>query len=171
MSAGTHCWVYNAAFSVVFVRTPGPFEIRSKAPCTTSGEWCDSFADGDAPVKQAFGATAPGKGKEEITFNGSTVCQSGNTKPEGVFLTTQIVVGNQTYASSSGPGGLGHYQRLEHAGPTNPVADTLDFSSTRILQFNAAGAKAVNFLTTANMFPQERCYLYNAGFSSLFVPE
>jgi len=48
MTPGTKCFVYNAAFSVVFVRLPETFEIRSKAPCTTSSHWCDAFAENDA---------------------------------------------------------------------------------------------------------------------------
>jgi hypothetical protein len=171
MSPGTACWVYNAAFSVVFVRSPGPFAIRSNAPCTTPGQWCDAFGQNDPKSKLPFNAVASGKGKSEITFNGSAVCQSANAQPSGVFLTTQIVTGNPEFPSSGGPGGLAHYQRLESASASNPVGDTLDFASTRVLAFSAAATTPVNFLTSANMGLQQRCYLYNGGFASLFVPE
>jgi hypothetical protein len=171
MSPGTTCWVYNAAFSVVYVRSPGPFAIRSNATCTTSAHWCDAFGRLDPISKLPFNAVAPGKGYSEITFNGSAVCQSENAQISGIFLTTQIVTGNPEFPSSSGPGGLAHNQRLESASASDPVADTFDFSSTRVLAFNAAATKPVNFLTSANMAAQQRCYLYSGGFASLFVPE
>jgi hypothetical protein len=169
MSTGTDCWVYNAAFSVVFAHAAGSFVIASKGPCTTPDQWCDSFTSEKAPRKLPLTAVAPRKGSSEITFHGSSVCLNSNTTTDGVFLTTQIVTGSQNFPSGDGPGGLSHLQRLEAAG-SQAVADTFDFTSTRILQFSGAANTAASFLIYANMVPKQRCLLYNASFASLFIP-
>lgn len=173
MDAGTTCYVYNAAFSVIFVRTPGPFEIRSEKPCATEDGWCDAFGSTGQPPNPRFRARADRRGRAELTFHGSVVCQNAGSEEEGAYLTSQILPADtdQTFPSASGPGGLRYSQQLEPAAEGKAMKDTFNLASTRIASFPKAETKTVQLLLSRNIFPKERCFLYNAAFSSLFVPD
>lgn len=170
MGPGTYCYVYNPTFSVVFVRASGPYKLSAQSPCAGAKRWCDTFTENDPATQRLFKATAGRKGKAQVVFHGSSVCQSRSKEPYGVYLTTQIALDGQEFAQYYGPGGLNHPQRLERANGKKAVADTFNFASTRVMDFNKAGETALRFLITRNMFPKQKCFLYNAAFSSLFVP-
>jgi hypothetical protein len=140
----------------------------TQKPCDPGAGFCKFISPASAiPTIRKIAFKAPGKGKANVSFNGSLVCETDGAAPRIVDFASQITdVGNAT-ADPAGPGGLRHTTQFD----VNQQTATMNLASSRLFNISGAGKNKFFFRLTALQFDTNTsCYIYNAVFTVDFKP-
>lgn len=169
MDAGTHCYSYNHAFSVLFVGAREKTKLFEGAPCVSSSNSCDTMTSNSPTLVTSNAFKMPGKGSALVSLHGSLYCAHFRDGPLRVGVDIQITDEWSKPPKGDGPGGAHYALVLPAAGIGS--SDSFNIAATRLLSVPGSGSRRYFALARPHgMDPGVTCYLYSMTLSAVFAP-